>query len=155
MLVGTRPDGTLKIRAVDNFTASMCNKCTIPTEKLKYETLDIFFNALRLLVSTVGDDLGIWKADVDSAFRRVPIKPEHRGYACVAFKPTKDVIAIAQHMTMPFGSIGSVHGWDRIGCLLTAIARRILKLPLLRFVDDFFSGERSGATRHAMLVFAR
>ena len=41
------------------------------------------------------------------------------------------------------------------GCLLTAFARRILHIPILRYVDDFFAGEREESVQVAMDVFAR
>ena len=41
------------------------------------------------------------------------------------------------------------------GELLKAIARRVLHLPLLRFVDDYFAVEATASAEHAMQVFAR
>ena len=56
---------------------------------------------------------------------------------------------------MPFGSIGSVHGWDRIGSLLRHLGRRLLFIPLCRYVDDYFSVDREEVADHAMTCFAR
>ena len=56
----------------------------------------------------------MYKADIDSAFRRIPLKPEHRDYATVAFK-VQDTITVLQHMAAPFGAVSSVHNWERIG----------------------------------------
>ena len=33
--------------------------------------------------------------------------------------------------------------------------RRLLKLPVLRFVDDFFAIEQEGLERESMMIFAR
>ena len=41
------------------------------------------------------------------------------------------------------------------GELITAIARRVLFLPVLRFVDDYFAAEREEVAWHAMKIFAR
>ena len=41
------------------------------------------------------------------------------------------------------------------GDLIKAIARRILNLPVLRFVDDYFAAESAETADHAMWVFAR
>ena len=41
------------------------------------------------------------------------------------------------------------------GALLATIARRYLHLPVLRYVDDFFSVSRRGTAERAMWVFAR
>ena len=56
----------------------------------------------------------MFKADVDSAFRRIPVMPDHREFGHIAFK-YKDKVMVAEHASMPFGSIGSVHHWECIG----------------------------------------
>jgi len=50
---------------------------------------------------------------------------------------------IAFHYGMPFGATASVEAWHRVGDLLLQIARRLLHIPLYRYVDDFFCAERS------------
>ena len=40
--IGKRADGSLKLRAVDSMTISGCNLATVPTERLKCDTLDKF-----------------------------------------------------------------------------------------------------------------
>jgi hypothetical protein len=42
-----------------------------------------------------------------------------------------------------------------IGELIKAIARRLLFLPVLRFVDDYFAAEQEASAKHAMQIFAR
>lgn len=127
-------------------------------------------------VFLVQESLGLWKADIDSAFRWVPIRAEHREFAAVVFV-VKGKVLISVHYSFPFGSIASVHGWDRlgrrlcflvwpcfsttccacscVGSLLKAIARKLLKLPLSRYCDDFFAADRQGSVQHAMQTFAR
>ena len=56
----------------------------------------------------------LMKADIDSAFRRIPIKPEHRSFAWICFKFNEQVVA-ARHLALMFGSVASVHHWERIG----------------------------------------
>ena len=57
----------------------------------------------------------MWKADIHSAFRRIPIAPHQRKYAHVAWRVDEALVAQAQHYAMPFGAIASVHYWDRMG----------------------------------------
>ena len=99
-------------------------------------------------------EIEFWKADVDSAFRRVPIQPGHRVVAWVTYRLRGRVMA-AQHITLPFGGLACVHGWERAGAFLAAAARKLLRLPVLRYVDDFFSVERKGLAEHADQCFAR
>ena len=49
---------------------------------------------------------------------------------------------VSQHSACPFGAVGSVHAWERIGAAICHIARVYLKLPLWRYVDDYFGTER-------------
>ena len=41
------------------------------------------------------------------------------------------------------------------GSLLAVIARRLLHLPVMRYVDDYFSVARAETTERDMLFFAR
>ena len=58
--------------------------------------------------------LSLFKADIDSAYRRIPIKPEHREFAHILFKADGKMFG-SGHIGMPFGSVASVHNWDRVG----------------------------------------
>ena len=50
---------------------------------------------------------------------------------------------------MPFGALASVRAWDRVAILLRHLALAFLWLPILCFVDDYFSGERAAIVSHA------
>ena len=62
----------------------------------------------------------MWKADIDSAFRRIPIKKSHRDLAWTAWR-TGNKVGMAKHYCMPFGAIASVHYWDRIGMAMHSL----------------------------------
>jgi hypothetical protein len=86
----------------------------------------------------VGVPPGLVKSDVDAAFRRVPVKQEHRWACGIAFKAKDKVrfgcecqasfmprvmrwgrqVWAAVHVACPFGAVGSVHGWERYVSLL-------------------------------------
>ena len=51
-------------------------------------------------------------------------------------------VFVAQHFACPFGAVGAVHAWERVGAAIAHIARAFLKLPVLRYVDDFFTASR-------------
>ena len=61
----------------------------------------------------------------------------------------------SKHLATPFGAVSSVHSWERVGMMLATLARRLLHLPVLRYVDDFFTAEREESAAHAMMCFAR
>ena len=86
--------------------------------------------------------------------RRIPIAAEHRNLIGVAYK-LKGVVYISTHMAAPFGATSSVHCWERAGHAISTIARKILKLACLRYVDDFFGVERTACLKHSMMCHAR
>ena len=120
---GVGKDGAPKFRAVDDFTRSHVNACTQPTEKLSCDTLDAVFRTLRELSLMLDCPISMFKADIDAAFRRVPIAAAQRRYAKVVFKH-KGKVMVSRHNCMPFGSIASVHNWDRVGSFLCAMNSR-------------------------------
>lgn len=128
---GIKDDGSMKLRPIDDFSRSLCNHTVTTDEKLKYDGLDALVALLRQQHADFGVDLEMWKADIDSAYRRVPVAPSHRQFAWVAWREGGRTY-LGQHLALPFGASASVYHWDRIGELIAAIARRLLKLPVLR-----------------------
>ena len=181
---GVKPDGTVKVRAVDHFSWSQPNgrkkrkKSEIKSDSINghfaidtpihHDHLDDLLEAMRMQKRATGQVVhclraamqvclsvhwplrvcqvpGLWKADIDSAFRRVPLQDSHKWAAVVAYIHD-GVPWVAQHHAMPFGATASVSAWHRVGGLLLELARRLLQLPIYRYVDDYFAAERSVAT---------
>ena len=164
---GTCPNGKVKVRSVDHFSWSATkarsrkkrklesvNGHTVIPEKMTNDHLDDLMESVRLFLVRIGVVPALWKADVDAAFRRIPLRPEHRWAAAVVFKCLQELV-VAIHNACPFGATSSVHNWERLGTLICNIARRILKLGCFRYVDDFFGCERPETVEHAMLCMAR
>ena len=51
-----------------------------------------------------------------------------------------------KHLGLPFASIASVHGWERMGDCLVTMLRVVALCPALRYVDDFFGVSVDGVT---------
>ena len=116
------------------------------------------------------EDLDILKADINAAYRRIPIKPKHQRLCYIAFLHKGEVV-IAQHLGLPFGAVSSVHDWDSVGMTLCLFVcahhycrsnRRLpvhlsaqLKIPMKRYVDDLFASNRQKSIEVAMNCFAR
>ena len=96
----------------------------------------------------------MWKADIDSAYRRVPIAPGDRWLAWVVFLVNGIAMASRFDASM-IGGIGALHAWDRVGALLKHVAKVILMVPIFRYVDDFFAVDHAASARHALSCFAR
>ena len=169
---GLRPDGSTKVRAVDNQSWSAqpenekghfgkkrkkelsVNGHTEVPEEIHHDHIDILMAAMRRFIMLMGMVPGLLKADVDSAYRRIPLKPSHRWAAGVAYWH-KGVQMVAAHMACPFGAASSVYNWERVGSLLCGLARRLLHIAAFRYVDDFFAPERPETMEHAMQCLAK
>ena len=169
---GRRPDGSVKVRAVDHLSWSAppeghsgyfakyaqlkasVNGCTHLPEEVQHDHIDLLAMVMRRYRELFGGPPWLLKADVDSAFRRVPLRPDHRWAAAVVYSH-KGKAMVAVHNACPFGASSAVFNWERVGVMLAFFARRVLKLALLRYVDDFFGPERGETVAHAMGCFAR
>ena len=61
------------------------NGYVLPTEKLRHDTLDALALSAAMFVELVGTVPALFKADVDSAFRRIPVKREERWMCGIVF----------------------------------------------------------------------
>ena len=61
------------------------NGHTVVREQMKHDTIDALAEGMRLFRRLLGVEPGLWKADIDSAFRRIPVRKEHRWACAVAF----------------------------------------------------------------------
>ena len=52
---------------------------------MTHDHLDDLLAGMRQFRILLGELPGLWKADVDAAFRRLPIRKDHRWAASVAF----------------------------------------------------------------------
>lgn len=141
---------------------SVNGSCTIPGQ-MKHDHLDKLLELLKCCKQGIGEVPALWQADIKSAFRRVPLLGEHMwaaGACCGAFPHCARLAALrgvvylhegeptcAFHKGMPFGATSSVWAWHRVGALLSHVARKVLFLPVLRYVDDYFSCERCSIHR--------
>ena len=155
---GLKPDGSTKLRAVDHMSwspsgpqrrkrtrrqikeDSINGHCDLPG-RVSHDHLDCLLLLLLQVFDAIGMAPWLWKADIDAAFRRVPLAAAHRWAAVVAYLVDGRAWA-SFHNAMPFGATSSVWAWHRVGALIAHLARRLLHIPVLRYVDDYFSVER-------------
>eukprot|EP00973_Karenia_brevis_P051871 7204325-Karenia_brevis.AAC.1 len=82
------------MRSIDHFSwtphkngkQDSVNGHVSPGEKFKHHTLDQLADAMRLFHDKLNEVPGLFKADVESAFRRVPVCPGDRWACAVAWK---------------------------------------------------------------------
>ena len=140
-------DGSVKVRCVDSCTESGVNPCTQPVEHVVPDGLDFLFEVMKLVWLEFGEVPLPFTVDVNSAYRRVPLQPDHRWAAYVVFM-LNNLVYVAGHLAMPFGATSSVHSWNRVGAALVVILRVVLKIPAGIYVDDIHGVEREACIEH-------
>ena len=168
-----KEDGRLAIRPVDNFSwcarpthiwrkaakkqdliGESVNGFCVATERLHHDHLDKLVAAAGSITTKSGRVCGLFKADIDAAYRRVPLQPSHVWASAVAVLH-EGLVWVSMHNCCPFGAVAAVHAWERIGALVNHIARKALKLATCRYVDDYFACEGLETLEHAAGCFAR
>ena len=130
------------------------NGCASVCEKLKHDHLDVLLQAVGMFLNITAAIPGLFKVDVNAAYRRLPILPEHRWAAGVVYRFRGQVMA-SIHYAMPFGAISSVHEWEKLGGLLLDIVLVILRVVCFRYVDDFFGAEPMETLEHTKCCVVR
>ena len=131
-------------RVVDDLTASGAN-CRSPIhEKLWLPTLDDFLETVRLIETLFpGDGAGIpqfWKQDMLKAFRQIPGDAHSRKFGSFAVKnPSTGKLEFLTHLGLPFGARASPMIFCSVALIICKLAAHFLGIPVMAFVDDFFS----------------
>ena len=100
---------------------------------MQHDYVDILA-LIVIMVMMAGVIPALWKRDVSTAFRRVPILAAHLDLSWVAWWDAGQ-FWIAQHL---------VPAWHRLGHALLVIVMVLLKAPMGRNVDDYFGASRQG-----------
>ena len=99
-----KADGRVKVRPIDHFSwasvgrnkreqkAYSVNSAYDTTEKIVHETLDDLAHTMTRFHHVFGSSLGLYKADIDAAFRRIPIRPDDRWASGIAMKVQGKVV---------------------------------------------------------------
>ena len=120
----TQQNGSVSVRAVDDGSASGTNECCAATEKLSNDRYDKVAAVAQSLYAKTNCIPALLKCDIDAAFRRIPVKPDHR-WLLWAVVLLNDQIFVSQHYALPFGCVGSVHAWNRVGAFLAHLAVKV------------------------------
>ena len=130
---GTKPDGSCKLRACDDFSDNGVNSYAFSQEKLSVDSVDTLHKASASLYRSTGVEPYLLKIDINAAYRRIPIERAHQWLAWVVFL-VGGVVMASQHHAFPFGATASVYAWNRFAVFLVFLARRMLHTHLLRSV---------------------
>ena len=134
-----------RTQIVDHETESWVNEATRPCDKIRNDTLGILVFVLTFLFA-MGELPRMWKRDISSAFRRVPILSAHLDLAHVVWMYAGTLYS-AGHLGMPFGTVSAVYAWYRVGFALWYTVVAGLLAPMGRYVEDYFGASKTGVVR--------
>ena len=93
-------------------TASFVNVCTQQSDRqVSGSLLDLVM--MLMLIWQHGRLPHMWKRDIKSAFRRLPVLAAHAAFAWIVWL-SNGVRCAARHDGMPFGAVSSVVAWHRL-----------------------------------------
>jgi hypothetical protein len=127
---------------VDHETESLMNEATRPCDKVQHDDVGLLSFIITFMLGE-GVLPKLWKRDVSSAFRRIPIFKDHLDLTWVAWW-SAGRSWVAQHLGMPFGTVSAVYAWHRMGHALLLMVLVLMKAPLGRYVNDYFGASKDG-----------
>ena len=131
----------LKVRLIDDFSASGVNSTVQVDSCSKLHTLDVVAAlCMELLRSSPGK---CWKGktvDLSAAYRQLAVSPSSRWVSYIAvFDPSSRSPKVYAMRALPFGASRSVYGFLRVAHSLWWLGCKALKLPWSNFFDDFIT----------------
>eukprot|EP00435_Cladocopium_sp_Y103_P043232 s1638_g12.t1 len=141
-----------KTRMIDDFSVSGVNDSCLSHSKVDLHLVDTFCAMVKLYFGQCdamekNSSLLAKTYDLTSAYRQVPISPDHYKYAYVSVYNCKlGKVEIYRMRTMPFGATHSVYCFLRLARCLYALAMRGLFLMTTNFYDDFILASQPGLT---------
>lgn len=131
----------VKIRLIDDFTASNVNQTVQVENAPKLHTLDIVAALCMELLRQHGTTEWLGKTiDLSSAYRQLGISPQSRWVSYIAvYDPSTKTAKIYSMRALPFGASRSVYSFLRVAHSLWWLGCVALKFPWSSFFDDFIT----------------
>ena len=129
----------LKVRLIDDFSASGVNSTVQVDSNAKLHTLDVVAAlCMELLRATPNAEWVGKTVDLSAAYRQLALSPKSRWVSFVAvFDPVSKRPKIYSMRALPFGASRSVYGFLRVAHSLWWLGCKMLKLAWSNFFDDF------------------
>ena len=144
-----------KLRACDDLKHAMTNlACVIstPNQLLSWDHI----SQLSQLMSEKGGDWVLFKADHESAYKQLPIRPSDMKASIIALRhPSSGKWFGFVTRTLIFGSIAAVLHYNVFSRILAELTIRCLGLPLVIYFDDFAAIIRAQLGPDALRIFTR
>ena len=140
---------TVKVRLIDDFSASGVNSTVQVENSPKLHTLDVI-GALCMELMRLGntDQLVGKTVDLSSAYRQLGISPSSRWVSYIAvYDPTAKTARVFSMKALPFGASRSVYSFLRVAHSLWWLGSVALHFIWSSFFDDYVTLARAGEAR--------
>ena len=144
----------LKIRLIDDFSASGVNDTVQVESATKLHTLDVAAAlCMELLRVSPGQQWLGKTIDLSSAYRQLGVSPCSKWVSYVAvFDPGTNGPKVFAMRALPFGASNSVYSFLRVAHSLWWLGCKALYLTWSNFFDDFITLARSGGADLVSIV---
>ena len=148
-VVQTGSDGGRKIRRCEDYRRSFHNSTVFASDSPPHDDVGVYVAMIRFLAD-MGFSPHIWAQDLDSAYRQYPVEnPDH----CFVLLATPQGPTLWRHRVMPFGATASVFHFNKVTDALLWIARSLLLVAGIHFVDDLGCVDPSQSSHHSFTAF--
>ena len=144
----------LKVRLIDDFSASGVNSTVQVDSNAKLHTLDVVAAlCMELLRATPNAEWVGKTVDLSAAYRQLALSPKSRWVSFVAvFDPVSKSPKIYSMRALPFGASRSVYGFLCVAHSLWWLGCKMLKLAWSNFFDDFVTLARVGESKSVSIA---
>ncbi|CAE7942077.1 unnamed protein product [Symbiodinium sp. KB8] len=142
-------DGQRKVRRCEDYRRSFHNDTVEAFDVPPHDDISVYVSLIRHLAAE-GEFAMIWAQDLHSAYRQYPVAdPSH----CYVIVMTPDGPTLWRHRVMPFGATASVFHFNKITDALLWLARTLLLIPAIHYVDDLGSVDPAASSDSSFRSF--
>ena len=176
---GLRQGAKGKIREIDDFSIFGLNSTVVSDERISLGGTDEILALIKAMAESVDEcgrvRLGKFKGsrhkdwegdsvaslegrcvDLKRAYKQLVRSAADRVFSIVAvYCPEQDCTMFFESIVLPFGSTGSVYGFNRVSFALRSALAKFLRLTVTSFYDDFPLIEFSALSWHTARVVDR
>ena len=125
-----------KTRACDDLKYGLINTRTSDFTPITLPTWD-HVSQLCSDISDSNTDWCFFKADHASAYKNLPLNPDHGNLCVVALQSPDGEWHGFFPLTLLFGASVAVHHYNLFSRIIAVLANKIFRLPAINYVDDF------------------
>ncbi len=136
---GTDEAGNPKYRRIDDHSASGNNPFSHRKQKVPMTMVDYVATLLKYSSRVLQCNHELASEDMKSAYRQIAIRPDHVRFSVTAvYNPHVSEVELYEIYGQPFGAGHAVPNFCRVAEWLCRCIRRLFKMSLDHFFDDFF-----------------